>query len=299
MRCESYFAANMRGGNVSGASEGNLERGASQMSETAWSHLSNARPAGRPNAAENRRNALWCDMYRAGKTAQQIGDEYGVTRERVCQILRKENVIAHKAQRRQLANELIEQDREEVRAQKRRLEQQVMDIVKAGASCATAAAQCGIDTPRAIYICKKNGVESQHGRWHDFSERVARIKHHLEAGMTVSAAIAARAAEENRKIGYQWFYRNHPELVQQYRRKPAPKKAPALKFWAYPDGRKAATAVYDIEADWTPERTESLIKLWLSGTSAQQVVDIFGPPFTRNSILGKVHRLRLAGLLKV
>ncbi len=45
---------------------------------------------------------------------------------------------------------------------------------------------------------------------------------------------------------------------------------------------------------WTEERVELLKKLWAEGLSASQIANRFGD-ITRNAVIGKVHRLGLAG----
>src|SRR5712671_3169846 len=45
---------------------------------------------------------------------------------------------------------------------------------------------------------------------------------------------------------------------------------------------------------WTEERVEILKKLWLDGHSASQIAKQLGG-VTRNAVIGKVHRLGLAG----
>lgn len=45
---------------------------------------------------------------------------------------------------------------------------------------------------------------------------------------------------------------------------------------------------------WTDERVETLKKLWLDGLSASQIAKQLGG-VTRNGVIGKVHRLGLAG----
>mgnify|MGYP001162059937 CR=1 FL=1 len=45
---------------------------------------------------------------------------------------------------------------------------------------------------------------------------------------------------------------------------------------------------------WTDERVESLKKLWSEGLSASQIASRLGE-VTRNAVIGKVHRLGLAG----
>ncbi len=50
---------------------------------------------------------------------------------------------------------------------------------------------------------------------------------------------------------------------------------------------------------WTDERVELLSKLWLEGRSASQIAAELGMGITRNAVIGKVHRLGLAGRAKV
>ena len=46
---------------------------------------------------------------------------------------------------------------------------------------------------------------------------------------------------------------------------------------------------------WTDERVELLSKLWQDGRSASQIAGELGLGVTRNAVIGKVHRLGLAG----
>jgi len=46
---------------------------------------------------------------------------------------------------------------------------------------------------------------------------------------------------------------------------------------------------------WTDERVELLRQLWLDGKSASQISAAIGGGLTRNAVIGKVHRLGLAG----
>jgi GcrA cell cycle regulator len=48
---------------------------------------------------------------------------------------------------------------------------------------------------------------------------------------------------------------------------------------------------------WTEERVEALKKLWLGGFSASQIAGELGG-VSRNAVIGKVHRLKLAGRAK-
>ncbi len=49
---------------------------------------------------------------------------------------------------------------------------------------------------------------------------------------------------------------------------------------------------------WTDERVELLRQLWLDGKSASQISAQLGNGLTRNAVIGKVHRLGLAGRAK-
>ena len=49
---------------------------------------------------------------------------------------------------------------------------------------------------------------------------------------------------------------------------------------------------------WTEEKVELLRQHWLDGKSASQISAALGPGFTRNAVIGKVHRLGLAGRAK-
>jgi len=49
---------------------------------------------------------------------------------------------------------------------------------------------------------------------------------------------------------------------------------------------------------WTDERVEQLRQHWTEGKSASQIAILLGHGLTRNAVIGKVHRLGLAGRAK-
>jgi GcrA cell cycle regulator len=49
---------------------------------------------------------------------------------------------------------------------------------------------------------------------------------------------------------------------------------------------------------WTDERVELLRQHWIEGKSASQIASLLGHGLTRNAVIGKVHRLGLAGRAK-
>jgi len=46
---------------------------------------------------------------------------------------------------------------------------------------------------------------------------------------------------------------------------------------------------------WTEEKTEQLKKLWAEGHTASQIARMLGEDISRNAVIGKAHRLNLAG----
>ena len=49
---------------------------------------------------------------------------------------------------------------------------------------------------------------------------------------------------------------------------------------------------------WTDEIVEQLKQHWIDGKSASQIAGLLGNGVTRNAVIGKVHRLGLAGRAK-
>jgi len=49
---------------------------------------------------------------------------------------------------------------------------------------------------------------------------------------------------------------------------------------------------------WTDERVDQLKQLWAEGKSASQIAGLLGHGLSRNAVIGKVHRLGLAGRAK-
>jgi GcrA cell cycle regulator len=56
--------------------------------------------------------------------------------------------------------------------------------------------------------------------------------------------------------------------------------------------------IKEIVMSWDGERVELLRQLWQDGLSASRIAQRLGSGFTRNAVIGKVHRLGLAGRAK-
>ena len=46
---------------------------------------------------------------------------------------------------------------------------------------------------------------------------------------------------------------------------------------------------------WTDEKIKALKELWQQGVPASEIAESLGDGFTRNSVIGKAHRLKLPG----
>ena len=57
-------------------------------------------------------------------------------------------------------------------------------------------------------------------------------------------------------------------------------------------------ATNEATMSWTDERVEQLKQHWMEGKSASQIASLLGNGLTRNAVIGKVHRLGLAGRAK-
>ena len=51
-------------------------------------------------------------------------------------------------------------------------------------------------------------------------------------------------------------------------------------------------------SSWTEKNIDTLKNLWNTGKTAREIAEIMGPGFTRNSVIGKSHRLKLTSKIK-
>lgn len=65
-----------------------------------------------------------------------------------------------------------------------------------------------------------------------------------------------------------------------------------------PPDLKAKELMNEATMSWTDERVEQLRQHWMEGKSASQIANLLGHGLSRNAVIGKVHRLGLAGRAK-
>lgn len=245
-----------------------------------------------PNGLEFiERNNTFRQLYEDGLSATEIADFNGLSRERVCQVLRKTNTIELRAGRRRMAKEALQT---ELAARKAEAKEaldvrvaQAVELVRAGKSIASAAREVDMAHSYQVvtiqHACKQAGVASNHGRWQDFGPKIARVRALRSEGKPWTEVDRICTAEGFGRVHASWVSNHCPDLVAG--------RVPRVGA-ASP---KVAVPKADLDAMWTPEKTQELLALWFKGASAQQCADILGSPVTRNAVVGKINRLRVAG----
>lgn len=235
------------------------------------------------------RNTEIIEKYKAGASVGTLGNEYGVTRERICQILRPHNLTNLKAEQKRIAREETEAEREAIiaglKAARENAIEQAVEIVRAGGSRNDAIRVTGLPVYLVQQACKDAGLPHYHGRWHreaDNERRRIRARELRAAGKTW-AEIKAITAAEGDQIDMNWVARHCADLMGTRQPRKQQPKQPKPTPQDYP---------------WSDDKIATLCRMYFKGCSAQQIADVLGQPFTRNSIIGKTNRLRAAGLLK-
>lgn len=250
------------------------------------------------------RDEIIKQKYISGLTAQQIADEYGVTRERVCQVLRRDNVIGTAKERQRLARLQLKEQEAEIRAQaKAEIDRKIaegIELVRGGKSISVAAAEVGLHIGGKATLgaaVRTAGIPLTHGRHRSFDERRRKVAALLAEGKT-NAEIMKALRDEGDPIYAAWLYNHFPESRRgHFPGATVPAAPKELSPRGYPLVRAMARPPFNPDAKWTDEKVVLLRRQWLAGSTAQQIADMLGGEFTRLAILGKVNRLREAGEL--
>lgn len=251
--------------------------------------------------ALSERNMAITLAYENGDNSTALAEKHGVSRERICQILRRTNTIEHRAERRRAEREAFAEEAARITAAhkeelQKKLEQAV-DLVRQGKSLANAAFIVGLSKNHTKLLgkeCKRLGVETKWGRFIDRAPKIARCRDLRAQGLKWTEISKICDAEGLGQVNPVWVSYAMPDLVQRRGEKREKEIKTAEPENCEPKVRPPRAE----EFVWTPESVAKLIELWFSGASAQQCVDVLGAPLTSNSIIGKINRLRAAGELK-
>jgi hypothetical protein len=233
---------------------------------------------------------------------QSLGDKYGITRERVRQILEPVGSTALVKEQRRIRREEAQAAAAElkaaVRAERAAKVNEAIEIVRQGFSINEARRRVpGLPVHGLQLECRKAGVESQHGRWRDFTPKINRVRELRANGIAWKNISEQLGIEGFGKFGPDFVTRHMPDLVEHRPRRTNGATSPTLPTLPRAAPRPKKIWV-DPESIWTDAAVERLKTMWLNGSTAQQCSDILGPTFTRNAIIGKINRLRAAGNLK-
>jgi cytochrome c5 len=198
-----------------------------------WRVPDEAMPPKRPHEHHRQtfdtpRNVEIVKQYLDGTSSVTLAESFGVSRERICQILRKANAIAHKEERARLAREMLTEEHARLKAEAKqaltRKLAQGIELVQQGASQAQAASAVGlIGNERAVFgkTCKQLRIQSQHGRWRDWAPRIARLRGLRQVQKKPWKAIfATMRAEGYGGVNATWVHAHLPELVRRRRSTP-------------------------------------------------------------------------------
>lgn len=276
------------------------------------------------------RNADILSRFSAGETLQAIGERYGLTRERVRQIIAKAGAKPRRQEHAEFMADLVADAK--LRNMTRRQAVQMYGASRANklanqhgiqwapkqydpaviaaafevAEGASISAACGGNralVARVARYCEKHGIVSRHGRWLDRSNRAATVKEMRARGASWSTLAVKIAELEGKPIGkvalLAWCQRHMPPA--DYAKVTARKQrvaSGAIPTWA---PKKLAPSQY-------PKRTKGqkpkviyhpdikkAAELNYGKAPASIIAAVHG--VSRNVIIGHWFRLRRAGVL--
>lgn len=244
------------------------------------------RPRGRPQSIDHQRLKIIADAIEQGDGYQKIADHLGVSRERIRQLVKAHGLpLAEtswpKVRLRKAAYIQAKAARLESRE---RFISELVEKVRTGASIASA---CPNRTTEALIAaeCRKRGIVSRHGRWHDFSKRIEIIKEGLQLRQTWSQIADVVSIAEGRSLKGQsarafaaargLIPRDYTSVKASYPRKPKKERPPKVSLGPYLGSNDRAVIV---------ERAYELKPV----ASASQIGAHLG--LTRNAVIGIWHR---------
>lgn len=223
--------------------------------------------------------------YEAGEAkSQALADKYGVSRERICQILRRSNVIATAAERRRIAQEEIAAEkqsiRDKVRIERQKLIDRGLEIVRNGGSINAAIVNTGLPIYLMHQACKDAGIESKHGRWRDRQPKIDFVRA-LRAEEKSWDFISAESVKAGYgRVYYSWISMHCPDLIAPRE----PKVEVATRSESIPFRQS------HVKNSWSKDKIDQLTAFWSEGLTASQCAERLG--VTRNAVIGKINRLR-------
>jgi len=265
------------------------------------------------------RNQEICALYDAGETLQAIGDRFGITRERVRQIVNRAGRQGRKpeimAERKRVAEDFRDSGltvkefailwgippgtvygaarQFGVKCPRRHISDDprfltAAESVRAGLSIRQAEIKHRLPRDHLAVVCDRLGIQSRAGKWRDFSVRGETVLRLYSQGKTWAAIAYAVSQEEGKPVGeralYIWAHRNlslPPRGKLRSERKQRPMR-PAKPAVVYPD----------IIIRPTVKETALANRGRAPASKIAKAVGV-----SRNSIIGYWNRLRQEGVI--
>jgi len=189
---------------------------------------------GRPK--KTARNAEMVALYEAdpkANSSEKLAARYGISRERVCQILRISNSIGMAQERRAVAREALAEESKRIRDEAAASLNENLDravaLCRDGMSMRQAAASLGFKMHSAFVNTlgarlRELGIPLSTGRHRDFSERRKRVLALSREGKSVPEIVRQLRSDGDAHINEPWVYNNVPEA----RTRPPRRKIPLL-----------------------------------------------------------------------
>lgn len=174
------------------------------------------------SASKTARDRELVARYEAGENTPALEKAFDISRERVCQILRRSNTIELRRERRQAASEAQAEELAKIRAESKASYQakisKAVELVRSGLSYRQARMRAFDDWANHTHddatvaaACKAAGLHQTHGRHRDLSGRRAKLVELRGKGFSMTEAIRFMRAEGG-KIYRMWIITHCPDI---------------------------------------------------------------------------------------
>lgn len=190
-------------------------------------------PCGVPSPAiKANRNEEIVQAYRDGLSSVELAERFGVSRERVCQILRRTNEIALASERKRIARAALAAERQQIASAALQDWNRKVDAVIAGVKNGRSISDVGRDLgltgnekSKIGKVLRANGIPIRHGKHgRDWSAKIARVRELRASGYTWDRISEICDREGHGNVVGSWASIHTPDLVKAARPKKAPKR---------------------------------------------------------------------------
>lgn len=154
------------------------------------------------------RNRRICEEYASGVNSPALAKKYGLTRERIRQVLEPSGLISKKKAARKAMAAEFKLEKEARASERAALLDRAIDFVRAGMSIAKAATSVNLPSGAVRDAVKKAGVVSSCGRWNPREQEHLAARELVQNGLT-AVAIGQTLRQSGFKISDAWISRHY------------------------------------------------------------------------------------------